>query len=163
MRKIVILTILIFVLEVLDNTMVPLFSIYGYIPSLLFIFVLCYSIINDRWSAVKVGLISGALQDLFFINGFGVNTLLNMLICVLAGEIGRNLFKEKRLMPVLSILLLTFLKEIFMLIILHAVHINMNIYASIIVAIYSFVVAIFVYKPVYKLCRKPYMIKKWKF
>lgn len=163
MRKIVILTILIFVLEVLDNTMVPLFSIYGYVPSLLFIFVLCYSMINDRWSAVKVGLISGALQDLFFINGFGVNTLLNMLICVLAGEIGRNLFKEKRLMPVLSILLLTFLKEIFMFIILHAVHINMNIYASIIVAIYSFVVAIFVYKPIYKLCRKPYMIKKWKF
>jgi rod shape-determining protein MreD len=163
MRKIIILTILIFVLEILDNTMVSMCSIHGYSPSLLFIFVLCYSMINDRWSALSVGLISGALQDLFFINGFGVNTLINMLICVLAGEIGRSLFKEKRLIPVLSILLLTFLKGILVFGVLYAIHIRVNMYGSAYVAIYSFIIAIFVYKPIYRLCQKPYMIKEWKF
>lgn len=163
MKKVVILTILIFALEVLDNSMVPFFSVYGYYPSLLFLFVISYSIINDRWSALKVGLISGALQDLFFINGFGVNMLVNMLLCVLAGEIGRNLFKEKKLIPILTILGLTFLKGILVYIILYFIGIKVMLYSSVFVAIYSFVLAIFVYKPIYKLCRKPYMIKKWKF
>lgn len=163
MKKVVILTILIFALEVLDNSMVPFFSVYGYYPSLLFLFVISYSIINDRWSALKVGLISGALQDLFFINGFGVNMLVNMLLCVLAGEIGRNLFKEKKLIPILTILGLTFLKGILVYIILYFIGIKVMLYSSVFVAIYSFVLAIFVYKPIYKLCQKPYMIKKWKF
>ncbi|WP_026884841.1 rod shape-determining protein MreD [Clostridium akagii] len=163
MKKVVILTILIFALEVLDNSMVPFFSVYGYYPSLLFLFVISYSIINDRWSALKVGLISGALQDLFFINGFGVNMLVNMLLCVLAGEIGRNLFKEKRLIPILTILGLTFFKGILVYIILYFIGIKVMLYSSVFVAIYSFVLAIFVYKPIYRLCQKPYMIKKWKF
>ena len=163
MKKVVILTVLIFVLEVLDNTMVPFISVHGYYPSLLFLFVICYSIINDRWSALKVGLISGALQDLFFINGFGVNMLINMLLCVLAGEIGRTLFKEKKLIPILTILGLTFLKGILVYIILYFVGIKVKIYSSAFIAIYTFVLAFFVYKPIYRLCQKPYMIKKWKF
>ncbi len=163
MKKIVTLTILIFVLEVLDNTIVPFLSVYGYYPSLLFLFVICYSIINDRWSALKVGLISGALQDLFFINGFGVNMLINMLICVLAGEIGRNLFKEKKLIPVVTILGLTFLKGVLVYIVLYFIGIKVKIYASAFVAMYTFVLALFVYRPIYRLCQKPYMIKKWKF
>jgi rod shape-determining protein MreD len=163
MKKVVILTILIFVLEVLDNTMVPFMAMYGYYPSLLFLFVICYSLINDRWSALKVGLISGAVQDLFFINGFGVNMLINMLLCVLASEIGGNLFKEKKLIPVLTILGLTFLKGILVFIVLYFIGIKVKIYSSAFVAMYSFVLALFVYKPIYKLCQKPYMIKKWKF
>lgn len=163
MRKIIILAVLIFILEILDNTFMSVVAIHGYAPSLLLIFVFSYAIINEGFPALGIGIISGAVQDLFFINGFGVNTLINMLLCVLAGQIGKNLFKERRLMPVLSILLLCFLKGILLYGVLRVLHINTYIYGSVYTALYSFVIAIFVYKPIYNLCQKSYMIKDWKF
>jgi rod shape-determining protein MreD len=163
MKKVLTLIILIFVFTIADNSIMPFLAVYGYYPSLLFIFALSYSIINDRWSALGIGIITGVLQDIFFINAFGVNTLVNMILCVLAGEIGRNLFKDKRLIPVCSIFGLTLLKGILILIILNILHIQMNAYNIINIAIYSFIVAIFMYKCVYKLCKKDYMIRNWKF
>lgn len=163
MKKILTLIILIFVFTVLDNAVMPFFAVYGYYPSLLFIFALSYGIINDRWSALGIGIITGALQDVFFLNTFGINTLVNMLLCILAGEIGRNLFKEKRLMPVLSIFGLTLLKGVLIFIILRILHIHMNLYSTLFVAVYSLGIAIFMYKAIFNLCKKDYMIRNWKF
>lgn len=163
MKKILTLIILIFIFTVIDNAVMPFFAVYGYYPSLLFIFALSYGMINDRWSALGIGVATGALQDIFFLNIFGVNTLVNMILCILAGEIGRNLFKEKRLMPVLSICGLILLKGILIFIILHMLHIQVGIYNSVFVAIYSFVIAIFMYKYIFNLCKKDYMVRNWKF
>lgn len=163
MKKILTLTILIFIFTVVDNAVMPFLAVYGYYPSLLFIFALSYGIINDRWSALGIGIITGALQDIYFLNTFGINTLVNMILCILAGEIGRNLFKEKTLMPVLSIFGLTMLKGILIFIILRILHIQISIYSSVFVAIYSFVIAIFMYRYIFNLCKKDYMIRNWKF
>ncbi|AGK97034.1 rod shape-determining protein MreD [Clostridium pasteurianum] len=163
MKKVLILIILIFGLTIVDNAIMPFAAVYGYYPSLLLIFALSYSIINDRWSAMVIGIITGALQDIFFLNTFGINTLLNMLLCVLAGEIGRNLFKEKKLMPVCAIFALTLLKGILIWVILYMLHIQMNVYNAIFVAVYSFFIAIFMYKCIFNLCKKDYMIRNWKF
>lgn len=163
MKKIIVLTILIFVFTVMDNAVMPFLAVYGYYPSLLFIFALSYSVINDRWSAMIIGIVTGALQDIFFLNFFGVNVLINMLLCILAGEIGRNLFKEKRLMPVLSIFGLIFFKGILIYVILHMMNIQMNIYNVIFQAVYGLVISIFMYKCIFNLCKKDYMIRNWKF
>lgn len=162
-KKIIILIVLIFFLEILDNTIVPFLSVYGFYPSFLFIFAICYSILNGRWSALKIGIATGAVQDLFFVNAFGINTLINMILCVLAAEIGKNLFRQKRLIPVLTVFLIVFLKGIFIFCLTYVFGIYTNVYKSIFIALYSFVVAIIVYKPIYNLCQKPYMIKRWKF
>lgn len=163
MKKIIVLTILIFIFTVMDNAVMPFLAIYGYYPSLLFIFALSYSIINDRWSAMIMGIVTGALQDIFFLNFFGVNVLINMLLCILAGEIGRNLFKEKRFMPVLSIFGLILFKGILIYVILHMMNIQMNVYNVIFQAVYSLVIAVFMYKCIFNLCKKDYMVRNWKF
>lgn len=163
MKKILTLIIIIFILMVMDNSVMPFAAVYGYYPSLLFIFALSYSIINDRFSALGMGIITGVLQDIFFPNVFGINTFLNMLLCVLAGEIGRNLFREKRLIPVASISGLILFKVILIFIILDVMHIQISLYSSLIIAVYSLIITIFAYKFVFNLCKKDYMVRKWKF
>lgn len=49
-----------------------------------------------------MGVVSGILQDIFFFNGFGVNSLLNLFLCLLASFIGAGIIKTKRLIPVIS-------------------------------------------------------------
>lgn len=163
MKKTLTLTFFILLFFILDNAVMPFLAIYGYYPSLLFIFVLCYSMQNEKWPAFWMGIVSGILQDIYFFKGFGVNTLINMLLCVLAGEIGKNLFREKGFIPVLSIFFLTFLKGILVFSLLAILKINTNVYNSVFNAVYSLLIGIFLYRFVYKLCQKDYMIKKWRF
>ena len=162
MKRIVTNTLLVIIFFIMDNTLMPFLAIYGYYPSLLFIFALCYSMLNERWYALGMGIICGFLQDIYFFNGFGVNMLLNMLLCLIAGEIGRSLFKEKMFIPVISIFCLTFIKGLCIYEILHMSGLYSNIYNSVFNAVYSFFIAIIMYRVIYKLYQKQYMIRNWK-
>ena len=95
MKKILTVFLLTIILLILDNSVVPFLGIIGIYPSLLFVFIICYSIINDSWEGLWIGVVAGSLQDIYFANVFGVNALTNMIICVLAGQIGVNILKEK--------------------------------------------------------------------
>lgn len=163
MKKLVTLGIYISLFYIIDNSVMPFLSIKGYYPSILFIFVLCYSVINEKWSAFGIGIVSGILQDIYFFKGFGINTLLNMILCICAGEVGKNLFKEKSFIPVLTVAFLTFCKGVLTFLFLRILGIHTNIYNPVFNAVYSLVITIFLYKHVYKLCQKEYMIRKWKF
>ena len=148
---------------ILDNALMPFISIKGVYPSLLFLFVICFSIINGSKSAVVLGIFSGLLQDIYFIDGIGINMLLNMIICLIAARIGGTIFKDKAIIPVLTCILLMLLKGIFMLIILyilgHHVYLKIIVYRS----IYSIPFSILMYIIVYKLCERPFMVKNWRF
>ena len=83
------------VLLILDNSLMPFLAIRGAFPSLLFTFAIACSIVSGRKEAVTIGVISGLLQDIYFYEGFGINSLINMLICLLAAIIGENIYNEK--------------------------------------------------------------------
>lgn len=163
MKKFLTLSFYILILTILDNTLMPLISIKGYYPSLLFIFIISYSIINDLYEGIWIGVIAGAIQDIFFVNAFGINAFTNMLMCTLAMIIGRSLFKEKTLIPVLSIFGLTFLKGILVYCLFFILKIKTDAFIIIYGSIYNMVIGIFMYRMVYKLCQKKYMIREWKF
>lgn len=148
---------------ILDNTIMPFLSVKGSYGSLLFIFAISYSFLNDYKSAVEIGIFSGILQDLYMFNGMGLNSLANMLLCILACKIGENIFKEKRLVPVISTFFLNLLKGFLVFTILYILKIKMDIMPIIISSVYSIVISFFMYKSVYKLCEKPFMKKQWKF
>jgi len=163
MKKYIVLTLIILVLQILDNSLIPFIGINGYVPSLLFVFALCYSIVNGDWSCLWIGLVTGFLQDLNFFNGFGANLFTNVLICFAAGKIGKNLFKEKIFIPTISICAMTFVKGLLLFAILYMCGKYTNINNAFYDALYNFVVSIFMYKAVYNLCQKDYMIKNWEF
>jgi len=163
MRKIFITGFLILLFFILDNALVPFLAIRHYYPNILFIFIICFSIVNGKWQGLWVGAFSGMLQDIFFYNAFGINSLLNMLVCVIAGAIGVNIFKDKRFIPMVSTLFLSILKGLglFAIFLILGQHTNYkNIFFN---GIYEMVICIFMYKPIYKLYHKKSMKKDWKF
>ena len=68
MKKRIILILMSTILLILDNTFSPFISIRGAWPSFLFIFAIAYSIINGRKEGIIIGVISGLLQDIFFLS-----------------------------------------------------------------------------------------------
>lgn len=163
MKKTIVLTLIVCALLVLDNTLIPMIGIKNYYPSLLFTFVCIFSIINGPIDAAILGSVSGLLQDVYFFNGFGINAFTNLIICVLAAKLGENIFKEKALIPVGATFFLSALKGISLYCILYILGEFTSIPAILYTSIYNMVVAILMYRLVYKLSIKQYMKREWKF
>ena len=163
MKKILVLVLLSVVLFILDNVLMPFFAVRTFYPSLLLIFVICYSIVNGKWEGLWLGVFAGILQDIYFSQGFGINSFTNMIVCIMAGAIGNSIFKEKRIIPVISCFSLILFKGILMWCILYLSGVYVNMSKVFFPAVYDMVLCIFIYKPVYNFCRKDYMQVKWKF
>lgn len=163
MKKVITLFCIVTILIILDNSFIPFFSIKGFYPSLTFIFIISYSIINGIWEGIWIGVFSGLLQDLYFINAMGINAFTNMICCILAAFIGKNIFKEKLLIPVLSEFLLSILKGLILFIILYALKMKLNIKPVFASGIYNMIISIVAYRLTLKLCSLDYMQKDWKF
>ena len=158
-----ILIIISLVFLILDNSLMPFLAIKGAFPSLLFTFAIAYSIINGKNEAVFIGVISGLLQDIYFYNGFGINALVNMLICLLAAIIGENIYREKKLIPSISMALLYLLKIFSIFIILKFVGKTINIEIGIYTSIYSSVIMFLGYNFVLRLYDNNYRKRSWRF
>ncbi|WP_459479253.1 rod shape-determining protein MreD [Clostridium saccharoperbutylacetonicum] len=150
-------------LVILDNSLVPFFSIKGAYPSLLFTFAIAFSLINKKEKAVFIGVVSGVLQDIFFFNGFGVNSLVNLLLCLLASIIGAGIIKNKRLIPVILTFFITIIKYVAIFAIFHLLNMEVELSKSIIMGIYNAVVMFFVYKLVIKIYDDEYTKQRWRF
>lgn len=163
MKKILVLVLISIVLLVLDNTLMPFLAIRTYYPSLLFIFSICYSIINGKWEGLWLGIFTGLLQDLYFLDIIGINAFTNMLVCVLAAILGENIFKEKRLVPVVFSFFLSVLKGIILFVILYINGIKIEFISVFYVALYTMVITIIIYRSIYKLSQRRFMKREWRF
>ena len=162
MEKLILILVSI-VLVILDNSLVPFFSVKGAYPSLLFVFAIAYSLINGKEKATFIGVVSGILQDIFFFHGFGVNSLLNLLLCLLASIVGEGIIKNKRLIPVVSIFFITIMKYIGVIIIFYLLDIHIEFSRSIIMGIYNGVIMFFAYKIVMNIYDDEYTKQRWRF
>jgi len=163
MKRVLTIIFLCILFLILDNTLMPLIKISGVYPSLIFTFALCYSIVSSPKDAVIIGVFTGALQDLYFLNSFGINTLTNMLMCLVAAEIGKSIFIEKSLLPIVSSFALSVVKGLMVFFIMFLIKQYTYIEIVFYHGIYNLIVSIFMYKFVYKLSQKEYMKKEWRF
>ena len=102
------------------------------------------------------------LQDVYFVNVFGVNMLVNMLVCLIAAYIGESVFKHKKTIPVLSVGLLTIIKFFVVAFILNLINIRINLLSFWIMVLYNVFIGFFMYNWVYKLCNRDLMKREWK-
>jgi rod shape-determining protein MreD len=163
MKRVMVLALFTLLFTILDNSVMPFIAIKGYFPSLLFIFVIFISINSDSWQAMRLGILSGILQDIFFYNGLGINILTNMLCCVVAAEIGKGIFKDKMLIPISTLFLLCLAKGAVVFVILYVLNQYSNVYGILFNSIYSLIISLFLYKFLYNFTEKEYMKKNWKF
>ena len=151
------------ILLILDNTFSPFIAIRGAWPSILFVFSIAYSIINGRKEGIIIGVISGVLQDIFFFQGFGVNALVNMICCFIAGGIGDGIWREKKLIPVVTIFIATILKFFGIYIIMYFINENVDLLRGIKTALYNSVIMLFSYSIILKFFEREDMRKAWRF
>ncbi|MCW5211202.1 rod shape-determining protein MreD [Clostridium perfringens] len=151
-------------LFIVDNTLVPFFfsSMKGVYPSLLFTFAVLYALMSGYWEAVFIGVLSGFLQDVYFVNVFGVNMLVNMLVCLIAAYIGESVFKQKKNNSG-TISRFTYHNKVFVVaFILNLINIRINLLSFWIMVLYNVVIGFFMYNWVYKLCNRDLMKREWK-
>ncbi|WP_097026081.1 rod shape-determining protein MreD [Clostridium peptidivorans] len=163
MKKILTLAGLTIIMVILDNSVVPFFSIKGFSPSLLFTFIISYSIVNGYSEGLWLGAFAGLFQDIYFANVLGVNALANMICAVISGFIGESIFKEKTLIPVISSFAMSIFKGILVFVILYVIGVGMSFRFVFFNSLYNLFLSIPVYRLTYKLCNKDYMKRKWKF
>ena len=163
MKKRIILIFMSIILLILDNTFSPFMAIRGVWPSFLFIFSIAYSIINGRKEGIIIGVISGLLQDIFFYQCFGANALINMICCFIAGRIGDGIWREKRLIPMITVFLVTVFKVIGIYVILYFMNQNVDLLRGIKTALYNSVIMLFSYGVILKFFEREDMRKAWRF
>lgn len=150
-------------LAILDNSIIPFFSIHEAYPSLLFVFAIAYSLVNKREKSVFIGVVTGILQDIYFFNGFGVNCFLNLLLCFLASVIGEITIKNKKLVPVVSMFIITILKHIGVFVIFSILNIKVGLSKSLYMAVYNSIIMFFGYKYIINIYDDEYTKQRWRF
>lgn len=164
MKKVIYLFLIILLLAILDNTVITFLSIRYIYPSTLLVFVIAYAIINGPIEGIVVGIAAGAFQDLYFSSGMGINMLGNMIICLIAAEIGKSIFKDKSIVPIVSTFFLSFLKGLFVIGILFLLRIKTTgITIVLYKALYDMIVSVFLYRLVFKLSETKIIKKEWRF
>lgn len=162
MKRLIIILLSIFLL-IIDNTVLPYYSINGVFPSILFVFAIAYSIICGSEEAVFIGILSGFLQDIFFFKGFGVNLLLNMLLCLLAAKVGKSIFKENRLIPIATTLGVSILKVLGVAIILRIFSLSIDLKSAILSSVFNSICMMLFYKLILTTLDKYITRDTWRF
>lgn len=162
MKKFVLTMICIF-LFIIDSSIMPFLSINGSTGSFLFTFIICYSIINGSWEALGIGVFVGIFQDVYMVKGLGINALTNMIICLIAAKIGEGLFKEKRFIPTVIVILGSVAREVIIFVLLYISRQQSDLAGVLWIGLYNGLISIFMYKRVFKLMQKPFMKKEWNF
>jgi len=163
-KKILYLFLIITILFIFDNTIITFFAIKNIYPSILFVFIVCYSMINGYGEATIIGVITGVLQDIYFPGVMGINMLINMLICLVAAKIGKGIFKDKVTIPIFSTFLLSLLKSITIFAIFILIETSNNFLHLIIYkAIYEMIIALLIYRIILKFSETKTIKKEWRF
>lgn len=104
--------IFVFLLTVVQTTILRGIEIMGLVPNLLVVAVICYSLLKDTRPGLVFGIVCGLLLD--FIGGrlVGVNTLLCLYIAYLCGLTSDRLFNNNVFVAVLFVVVMSLLYEL---------------------------------------------------
>ncbi len=162
MRKLVILITAVFFL-IIDQTVIPFLSIYGFYASVLFTFFALFSLKSDYEDAILVAVITGVLQDIYFPYGFGLHTLLNLFIFLGLSKIGVTLKEGRKVLPMIFVTLAHAVKTLVIILLLKGLGISVDYMSMVMIPLYALILSVLLYKSVYHFERIPIIKKEWKF
>lgn len=105
--------ILIVLLTVVQTTVLRGIEIFHVIPNLLFIFVVCYSLLRSDYSALFVAAVCGLVLDVLGGRAIGINTLLCTLSAYTCVAVSGSLFNNNSFVAMVFVLLLSLPYELF--------------------------------------------------
>lgn len=162
MRNILIVLVAMF-LFVLDQTLVPFFSLYGTYGSLVFTFFGLFALLSDFDDAILLAIVVGVLQDIYFPYAFGLNILMNLFLFLALSKAGETLKEGRKTLPVLFLALAQGVKNLMIILVLYLFGYKGNMSSVLIAPLYTMVFAFFLYNRVIAFKRIPMIKKEWKF
>lgn len=98
---------------ILQSTIFPYWTIFGYAPNTGLVCVIVMSLIRGRYYGAFFGLVLGLTHDILFGSVIGVNALLYFLIGYLSGILKESLNAENKIVPILCVVLGTIFYNLF--------------------------------------------------
>lgn len=146
--------IIIIVNFLLQTTIFENFIIFDTKPNLLLIFVVSFSFLRGDTEGAIIGFFTGLLIDMFFSRFLGLNAFIYMMVGFMTGNISAEFYKDNILICFLLVLVFNFMFGIiyFILTAFFLGYPNLLFFLWDIIipeALYSSVIAFFIYKPYY--------------
>ncbi len=82
-----------------QSTIFQYFGIMGVVPNTSLILIVSFALLAGKRTGALLGICIGLLQDIFFCDVIGVNTLIYFLIGYLVGLTDKKVFKENMMLP----------------------------------------------------------------
>lgn len=92
--KNLIIVVLIYIFSLLQVTVLNNFKFFGIKPDLLFVIIVILSVFLEWRRVLFFSLFAGILKDMFFVEPFGINTILFPLMSYLVHKVSRKISVE---------------------------------------------------------------------
>lgn len=150
-------TFLILLLNLIfQSTFIDLISLNGITPNITLIIVVSYAFICGDFTGAVVGFTAGLLQDIFFGQVIGLNSLIYMSTALLTYHLSKTLYSDTFFTPVIitGIASLIYNFMYYVIFILFQGYTNIGYFLIRIIIpeiIYSCLISIFIYKLIYNI------------
>lgn len=98
---VLILTLIILINTIFQTTILPYFSVFGFLPNTALVLTVVISILTGKYYGIFFGLATGLIQDILFGTVIGINAFLYAMIGYSIGMIQNILNTENIIVPAL--------------------------------------------------------------
>lgn len=143
-------------------------SLFNVTIDIVFIYIICFSLIRDEVESVSIALFTGILRDSFFPGVFGVNTVLFLIAAYIASLVQKRIYKDAIIIPMLLTLIFTALKSVLYFAFFYIIGIKYDfrehvVYVLSLESVYNSLFSILMYNIVKRVGRTSVMHKDWRF
>lgn len=152
----------------IQQAVVSKFNILGVGFDVVFVFVICFSLVRDEVECVVLALLCGIIRDSFFPSIFGINTVVYLVTAFTLSQMEKRIYKDAIIIPAISAFSLTIVKGLlyFAYFYIAAIKFNFIYYLVNVIlleSIYNSIVSLIVYRVVKKISVMRIMQRDWKF
>lgn len=168
MKKFPVLFIISILFVIIQHSIIWRFPILGYVPDIVFVYIVCFSLVRNEVESIAVALFTGIIRDSFFPGIFGISTIIYILTAYLVGIIQKRIYRDSIIVPILINFFSTYLKGFisFAYFYLLSYKYDLSKFAfevNIVESLYNSIISIFIYKIILKYNDSKLLKQDWKF
>lgn len=168
MKKIGVLFITSLTVVILQQAIFSSITIFGAAFDVVFVYIICLSILREDYECVGTALLTGIIRDSFFPSAFGINTVVYLLTAYSISFLGQRMYRNSVFMNAFFTFLATILKGFLYFGYLYIISIKHDFAGYtmrmiIVESVLNAIISIPMFRIVYKICSTEVMKREWKF
>jgi rod shape-determining protein MreD len=153
---------------IIQHTFIWKFGILGVLPDIVFVYIVCFSLIRNEVESIAIALFTGIVRDSFFPGIFGINTIVYILTAYMVGKIQKRVYRDSIIVPLFINFGATYLKGFinfgyFYLLSYKYDFSKFVLETNIIESLYNSLISIIIYKMILKYNESKFLNQDWKF